>query len=1179
MKRLCLFLNLVCIVQLFGQTTPSIIAEFAASTPETSIGLSVQFNDQSTAQNTTVTSWSWNFSGGSPATSTTKNPTVQYATPGVYTVTLTVSNGSGVSNTKTRTDYVAVFPAPKLDRSYWTVAKASSQQPGNESSKTLDGNLNSIWHTQYSPTVVPVPHEIVYDMGLIADIAGIGYQPRPSSTNGLFSRYVIYVSDNLNNWGTAVASGTWMYPTQSLKIVTFSSKATGRYIRLWTDQTLGSPANTYGSCAEFYAFGKYTAIPASTVNFFTKNQALLTGQWTAPPTGVVTDQFTSGPVLGNGDVAVVAGGTTTTQTLLISKADFITDNSSGGTNLDPIQLPIGGLNIIVNSPATSGYSIVQDIVAAELRMQTATSPQVNIRNWVASGKNVLVSELTNSSPTPVSITVETFTNANDTANYAAMASVTGSLAYATRTTRNNSVTRWTSKAGLTTRILGATAMVSKGAYKSMSAFTLTPGQTIKVVTYVSGGGRTNDAKLTEAATYLNAATDASLVALDSVNKQWWKDYYNKSYVETFDNIVNRYYIAALYELGCTFRTTSPACAGLYGNWITQDYTRWHSDIHLNYNGQAPFYGAFSGNRPEMAMPFFKAIEEYIPEGKRRAQQDISSVDGSLSGPRRGILYTVGIGNWGATTDRNYCKQVVAAPFNVPLFMWYYEHTLDETFLRNRAYPYTKLVGDFLEDYLVKETGNYKDGYRYTITAGAHEFTWNKNSISDLAFTRRVFTSLLSSSRTLGVDSTRRAFWKDILGHLSAYPTTTFQGKQIFAFDDAGWVHNGSNATILLLAHPAETVHLLSPKDSLDIARNTLRAYTVNSPGRGWNNINNFPMAFPMGARIGFDADTLWSAFRGYISGNTGRNLFIDDRVHGMEKAGSIETIHSMMLQSVNNTLLFFPNWMASKPGYFRNLRAKGAFVVSADYVPTKTANISIYSEKGSLCKVRSPWPGKQVLVYENGTALSPAVTGDIYSFPTQAGATYTLAEGAALQAATLYKHCDYGGYAISLPVGTYTLSQLTAAGISNDDVSSVKVLPGYSVLLYENDNFAGRSLTLTSDNACLSNSAFNDLTTSVKIVATPAANARQALEESKPAVTIYPNPSASGYFNVDLSGFPKEEAIQVVIRTATGQVLSTYQLKSSDTQTIRQQTKLGPGIYLVTVQSNRLSTTKKLIVK
>lgn len=47
-----------------------------------------------------VTSWAWSFPGATPSTSTSQNPTVTYAAPGWYDVTLTVSNSAG-SDTKT----------------------------------------------------------------------------------------------------------------------------------------------------------------------------------------------------------------------------------------------------------------------------------------------------------------------------------------------------------------------------------------------------------------------------------------------------------------------------------------------------------------------------------------------------------------------------------------------------------------------------------------------------------------------------------------------------------------------------------------------------------------------------------------------------------------------------------------------------------------------------------------------------------------------------------------------------------------------------------------------------------------------------------------------------------------------------------------------------------------------
>jgi len=94
--------------------------------------------------------------------------------------------------------------------------------------------------------------------------------------------------------------------------------------------------------------------------------------------------------------------------------------------------------------------------------------------------------------------------------------------------------------------------------------------------------------------------------------------------------------------------------------------------------------------------------------------------------------------------------------------------------------------------------------------------------------------------------------------------------------------------------------------------------------------------------------------------------------------------------------------------------------------------------------------------------------------------------------ATFYKDCNYGGTAVALPVGDYTLSALQAKGILNDDISSLQVSGGYQVLLYADDNFGGASLTVTANNSCLVNNAlgtgnWNDQTTSLRVqAATPA---------------------------------------------------------------------------------------------
>jgi hypothetical protein len=83
--------------------------------------------------------------------------------------------------------------------------------------------------------------------------------------------------------------------------------------------------------------------------------------------------------------------------------------------------------------------------------------------------------------------------------------------------------------------------------------------------------------------------------------------------------------------------------------------------------------------------------------------------------------------------------------------------------------------------------------------------------------------------------------------------------------------------------------------------------------------------------------------------------------------------------------------------------------------------------------------------------------------------------------ATVYKDCNYTGYAVSLPVGNYTLADLQAKGILDNDISSLKVQNGYEVVLYANDNFSGSSTTLTADDTCLVDNSFNDAATSLRV--------------------------------------------------------------------------------------------------
>lgn len=83
--------------------------------------------------------------------------------------------------------------------------------------------------------------------------------------------------------------------------------------------------------------------------------------------------------------------------------------------------------------------------------------------------------------------------------------------------------------------------------------------------------------------------------------------------------------------------------------------------------------------------------------------------------------------------------------------------------------------------------------------------------------------------------------------------------------------------------------------------------------------------------------------------------------------------------------------------------------------------------------------------------------------------------------ATLYQDAQFGGNNVSLEEGEYTLTQLTEKGVRNDDITSLKVTPGFKVILYKDDNFSGDTKEVTGELDNLGDD-WNDQATSLKIV-------------------------------------------------------------------------------------------------
>ena len=85
-------------------------------------------------------------------------------------------------------------------------------------------------------------------------------------------------------------------------------------------------------------------------------------------------------------------------------------------------------------------------------------------------------------------------------------------------------------------------------------------------------------------------------------------------------------------------------------------------------------------------------------------------------------------------------------------------------------------------------------------------------------------------------------------------------------------------------------------------------------------------------------------------------------------------------------------------------------------------------------------------------------------------------------AVTLYTDADYKGKAVTLSEGQYNLSRMGLYNLKDNDMSSLKVTPGFKVTIYEDDNFNGKSKSYTASESFVGEE-WNDKMSSLKVEA------------------------------------------------------------------------------------------------
>ena len=110
-------------------------------------------------------------------------------------------------------------------------AGASSDEANERegANNAFDGNVSTIWHTQWKKRNPGYPHFVIGDYGKTLELKGVIAIPRQDMDHGRVRRYSLELSDDAKTWRT-VAEGE-LANTDDLTEITFKQTEPARYIR------------------------------------------------------------------------------------------------------------------------------------------------------------------------------------------------------------------------------------------------------------------------------------------------------------------------------------------------------------------------------------------------------------------------------------------------------------------------------------------------------------------------------------------------------------------------------------------------------------------------------------------------------------------------------------------------------------------------------------------------------------------------------------------------------------------------------------------------------------------------------------------------------------------------------------------------------------------------------------
>jgi alpha-L-fucosidase 2 len=288
----------------------------------------------------------------------------------------------------------------------------------------------------------------------------------------------------------------------------------------------------------------------------------------------------------------------------------------------------------------------------------------------------------------------------------------------------------------------------------------------------------------------------------------------------------------------------------------------------------------------------------------------------------------------------------------------WEFTGDETFLRDRAYPFLKECALFWETYLVPDASGRlvavpSQSPENTVVGNISPVSLVVSSTMDVTLAMFVFRKLLEAQAILGVDDSLVPQWQSALAHLPPLQIGKHGQLQEWLVDYEEAEPGHRHYSHLVGLYPGDIITLEDTPELAQAARVSLERRLSRGGGHtGWSRA----WTAALFARLG-DGDAAHEHLVNLIAEQCSSSL-LDLHPPGIFQIdgnfGATAAIAEMLLQSHGGLIRLLPALPSAwGNGSFSGLHARG-FRVDAAWRDGALTEAHLRSARGGRCRVRLP---------------------------------------------------------------------------------------------------------------------------------------------------------------------------------------------------------------------------------